>query len=100
MKGCRRVCRLVAQRQVQHRVPKGQKVLRGVRKARRWVQKVKCRPVRLRWVLLIPTLGVLVLPSPLEILLLADSMEWGSGCRGAGEVEGGTAAFKTCASFV
>ena len=35
-------------------------------------QKVKCRLVRLR----IPILGMLVLPSPLEIRLLADLMEW------------------------
>ena len=32
MMGCQRVRRLVARRQVQHWVPKGQKVLRGVRK--------------------------------------------------------------------
>ena len=47
-------------------------------------QKVKCRLLRLR----IPILGRHVLPSPLEIRLLADLMEWGSGSWGYGRSGG------------
>jgi hypothetical protein len=104
--GCRRVRRLVAQRQVQkdlkvqHRVPKGQKVPCRVRKNRKVLRRGSGRYCT--WsrrsrrhapgpegevptgVAAYTILGMLVLPSPLEIRLLADLMEWGSGsgCRG------------------
>ena len=76
MMGCRRLGRLVAQRQVQHWVRQGQKVPRQDRMDRkdrkdqrvlRRVRKDQKAQRRVQQVLLVPILGALVLPSPLEI---------------------------------